>query len=74
MKKSISISIDSEKLSALQIYLEQKNLKLTDELEKQVDALFLKHVPQNVRNFIDMKDSAKPVRKPKKPLEHNTQL
>lgn len=74
MKKSISVSIDSDKLSALQMYLEQKNLKLADELEKQVDALYMKVVPQNVRDFIDMKESAKPVRKPKKPLEHNPQL
>ena len=34
MKKSVTVSIDSEKLSALEMYLGQKNMKLSDELEK----------------------------------------
>ena len=34
MKKSVTISIDSEKLSALEMYLGQKNMKLPEELEK----------------------------------------
>ena len=34
MKKSITVSINSEKLSALEMYLGQKNLNLSDELEK----------------------------------------
>ena len=29
MKKSITVSINSEKLSALEMYLEQKNMKYT---------------------------------------------
>ena len=33
MKKSVLISIESEKLSALDMYLGQKGLKLTDELD-----------------------------------------
>ena len=32
MKKSVTVSIESEKLSALEMYLGQKNLKLTEEL------------------------------------------
>ena len=34
MKKSVTVSIESEKLSALEMYLGQKNLKLTEELDK----------------------------------------
>lgn len=55
MKKNITISIDAEKMSALNMYLSQKNLSLTDELEKCVDGLYQKTVPQNVREFIEMR-------------------
>ena len=66
MKKSVLKSIESEKLSALDMYLGQKDLKLTDELDKCVDGLYQKNVPQNVRDFIDMKSAASPEKKPKK--------
>jgi|BioPla2DNA2_1021312.scaffolds.fasta_scaffold67794_1 hypothetical protein len=66
MKKSISIGVESEKLSALEMYLGQKDLKLTDELEKCIDSLYQKYTPQNVRDFIEMKATAKLEKKPKK--------
>ena len=66
MKKSISIGVESEKLSALEMYLGQKDLKLTDELEKQIEVLYQKNVPKNIREFIEMKAIAKPEKKPKK--------
>ena len=34
MKKSVTVSIDSEKLSALEMYLGQKNMNLSYEFEK----------------------------------------
>ncbi len=37
MKKNVSISIDCEKLSALEMYLGQKNLNLSDELDKFIE-------------------------------------
>lgn len=57
MKKNIPINIDSEKLSALNMYLAQKNLILADELEKCLDGLYQKTVPQNVREFIELKSA-----------------
>lgn len=66
MKKSVIVSVESEKLSALDMYLGQKDLKLTDELDKCIDVLYQKNVPQNVRDFIDMKSATKPEKKPKK--------
>ncbi len=66
MKKSVLISIESEKLSALDMYLGHKDLKLTDELDKCIDGLYQKNVPQNVRDFIEMKSVANPEKKPKK--------
>lgn len=54
-KASITISFDEEKLSALKMYLEQKNMNVEDELEKAIDILYTKNVPAGVRDFIDMK-------------------
>ena len=65
MKKSISISVNEEKLSAIEMYLEQKNTTFAAELDKYVEQLYGKIVPQNVRDFIDMMSAKKPARKPK---------
>ena len=58
-KSSITISFDEEKLSALKMYMEQKNVKLEDELEKALENLYTKNVPSGVRGFIDMKYNPK---------------
>lgn len=68
MKKSFTVSVDAEKLTALEMYLGQKNMKLSDELDKYVDQLYGKIVPQNVRDFIDMMSAKKPARKPRNSL------
>lgn len=34
MKKSVTVSVEAEKLAALEMYLGQKNMKLSGELEK----------------------------------------
>lgn len=66
MKKSITVSINSEKLSALEMYLGQKNLNLSDELEKYSEQLYQKYVPSNVREFIELTSAKKLPRKAKK--------
>lgn len=56
MKKvTISISYDEEKLSALKLYLDQKQTQVEDELTKSLDALYSKNVPAGVRDFLDMR-------------------
>ena len=55
MKKSVTVSIDAEKLTALEMYLGQKNLKLAEELEKFSEQLYQKYVPSNVREFIELR-------------------
>ena len=65
MKKSVTVNVNEKKLSAIEMYLEQKNTTLAAELEKYVDQLYGKVVPQNVRDFIDMMSDRKPTRKPK---------
>ena len=75
-KSSISIMYDDEKLSAIRLYMSQRDLDFKSELEKSVDGLYAKYVPANVREFIDMKSlQAKPP-KPKKPKpqEENTEV
>ena len=63
MKKNISVSIDEEKLSAIEMYLGQKDTTLTTELDKFVEQTYVKVVPQNVRDFIDMMADKKPKRR-----------
>ncbi len=66
MKRSVTVSVDAEKLTALEMYLGQKNLKLSEELEKFAEQLYQKHVPSNVREFIELTAAKKPPRKAKK--------
>lgn len=68
MKNTITISIASEKLSALTMYMKQKNTSAEAELEKYAEHLYQKNVPQNVRDFIDMM-SGQTEQKPKKRSE-----
>lgn len=66
-KSSISIMYDDEKLSAIKLYMSQRDLDFKEELEKSVDSLYAKYAPANVREFIDMKGSQVKPPKPKKP-------
>lgn len=77
MKKvNITVSYDEEKLSAIKLYMEQKDLSLDDELGKAVDTLYNKHVPVNVRDFLGLRngDVKKEVKskKPKPVIQQNT--
>lgn len=75
MKKSVTVSIDTEKLTALEMYLGQKNLKLSEELEKYAEQLYQKYVPSNVREFIELTAVKKPPKKTKNtpPAENENQ-
>ena len=53
-KTSITISFDAEKLAALRLYLKPKDQQVETELEKALDSLYTKTVPQGVREYIDM--------------------
>ena len=67
--KNITISYDDEKLSALRLYLGQKDGKVEDELLDALEALYQKTVPANVRGYLDMKSGVQimePVKKKKK--------
>jgi len=68
MKRSVTVNVNEEKLSAIEMYLEQKSTTLAAELDKYIEQLYSKVVPQNVRNFIDMKSMKKPARKTRNTL------
>ena len=66
-KDQINIAYDSEKLSALKMYLGQKNTTVEKELQKALDALYGKTVPAGVREFIALRSGAElPTEKKKK--------
>lgn len=70
MKKvTVSVSYDDEKLSALRLYLGQKNTTVETELVSALDALYGKTVPANVREFLELKTgtAGKTAEKKKKP-------
>lgn len=70
-KVPINFSYDEEKLNALKIYLAQKGVPLEDELEKATEVVYAKYVPQNVREFIEMKSgrvTPAPKRRKKEPI------
>ena len=54
-KTNVTISFDEDKLTALRLYMEQKDLQLEDELTKAMEGFYGKHVPSNVREFIEMR-------------------
>lgn len=73
-KTSVSITYEDEKLNAVKMYMEQRDLDFKEELEKSVDSLYAKYVPSNVREFIDMKSVLTKPSKPKKQKEENTEV
>lgn len=68
-KTNVTISFDEEKLTALRLYMEQKDLQLEDELTKAVENFYSKHVPANVREFIEMRsgDTSDPAPRARRP-------
>jgi len=66
-KESMKISINAEKLRAVKTYMEKKEVDLEDELVDQLEKLYDKYVPANVREYIDDKqEEEKKKRKPNK--------
>lgn len=72
MKKTVVIALNEEKISAVEMYLGQKKTSLEIELTRYTEQLYLKNVPQNVREYIDMMSVKKPVKKPKTVSESGT--
>ena len=54
----IKIKYDKERLTALQLYASQKNVTVEGTLMQTTESLYIKTVPQSVRDFIAMKQQA----------------
>ena len=65
-KAAITITLDEAKANALRLYLAQKDSTPEAELEKAAEALYGKHVPAGVREFLELNAENKQAR-PKKP-------
>ena len=65
-KTTITVTFDVEKLSALKMYLEQKNQTVEAELENSLSSLYNKSVPAGVREFLDLRSGTTPPVKPKR--------
>ena len=66
MKDRIILSMSAEKLSALEMYLAQRNTTLTAEIDKYAEQLYTKIVPQNVREYIDLTTENRAVHRERK--------
>lgn len=53
----IEFQFDSAKLEAINLFLKDKDSKLSDELDRFMDELYKTHVPQQVREFIEKKEA-----------------
>ena len=74
MKNTVIIALDETKISALKMYLEQKNTSLSEEISKFAEQLYSKFVPQNVREFIEISAKRKSPQKPKSSAEKPNNL
>ena len=50
---TVHIMFDKEKVAALQMFLPRKNTTLEAELQKKMDDLYRRKVPEAVRSFIE---------------------
>ena len=69
-KDTIVISLEAEKLRAIKKYMDKKEADLQAEMADQLQKLYEKYVPANVREYIDEREDEeiKP-EKPKKPTK-----
>ena len=66
MKKVLNINLTADELSAVELHLQRKNSTLEAEMQKYVEQLYSKIVPQAVKDFIDAKaEQEKAMKKPK---------
>ena len=55
-KETIAISLEAEKLRAIKKYMEKKEADLQEEMADQLQKLYEKYVPANVREYIDERE------------------
>lgn len=71
-KASVTVQYDEEKLNTVKIFLEKKNLNISDEIIKFMDGLYNKNVPSQVREFLELKRSTEKETLPKQNAKPKT--
>ena len=71
-KASVTVQYDEEKLNTVKIFLEKKNLNISDEIIKFMDGLYNKNVPSQVREFFELKRSTEKETPPKQNAKPKT--
>ena len=71
-KTSITITWEEDKLSALRLYLAEKDVQVEEALAKALESLYAKAVPQPVQHYLELRNgtadstaSPKPKSEPK---------
>jgi hypothetical protein len=58
MKRTrIEFTFDSAKLEALKLFMKEKNVTLTEELDRSMDGLYKKYVPQTLRDYFEKQEA-----------------
>ncbi|MBU5310443.1 hypothetical protein KQI38_00230 [Tissierella carlieri] len=74
-KDAIRVSLNAEKLRAIKKYMDKKEIDLEDELVDQLQKLYEKYVPANVREYIDEKQEEEiKAKKPKKTVKTKAEV
>ena len=60
-KATVTLTYDEERLTALRLYLAEKNEQVESELTKALDALYGKTVPQSVRHYLELRCGTAPI-------------
>ena len=68
---TVSISMDTEKLRAIKRYMGKKEADLEQEMVIQLQRLYEKYVPSNVREYIDENEDGQPTPPPRRPAREN---
>ncbi len=50
---TVTVSFDAAKLKAIKLYMSRKGVSLEQELAEQLNKLYEKYVPVNVRDYIE---------------------
>ena len=57
---TVQFSFDEEKLDALKIFIDGKNVNIEAEMVQAMEELYTKHVPVRVREYISKKNLSDP--------------
>lgn len=57
---TVQITYPAEKLAAIRQYMDKKDVEMTAELGDALTKLYERHVPKDVREYLESREAAKP--------------